>query len=111
MDAQRLVLLAVAGGFLLAFNRPRDWVHLMMVFPPVILLAATMTERALRRAPRAVARAVQATLVLGVVVLLAEASSLALDLRRAYAVRWTTRGAGCWPIPSPRRSSPTSSAT
>ena len=86
VDAQRLVLLAVAGGFLLAFNRPRDWVHLMMVFPPVILLAATMTERALRRAPRAVARAVQATLVLGVVVLLAEASSLALDLRRAYAV-------------------------
>lgn len=44
-----MLLLACAGGFLLAFNRPRDWVHLMMVTPPAALVGAVLLARSRRR--------------------------------------------------------------
>ena len=50
--ARRLLLLAWAGGFLLAFNRPRDWVHLMMVYPPALVLATALGAQTSRASPR-----------------------------------------------------------
>src|SRR4029453_4184334 len=54
-DARRVLVLAWVGGFLLAFNRPRDWVHLMMIYPPVLVTAAVSLCGGLRPRPRAVA--------------------------------------------------------
>jgi hypothetical protein len=85
-DERRLALLAIAGGFLLAFNRPRDWVHLMMIYPAAILLAAVMLERGVRALPARVARGIEVGLVVGLAALLVHAGGLARDLRRAYAV-------------------------
>jgi hypothetical protein len=85
-DERRLALLALAGGFLLAFNRPRDWVHLMMIYPPVMLVAAVMLERAAHALPRGLARGAQALLVLLVGPLAVTSIGLGVDLRRAYAV-------------------------
>ncbi|HWP66550.1 MAG TPA: hypothetical protein VNO26_11610, partial [Candidatus Limnocylindria bacterium] len=55
-DALRLLVLAYAGGFLLAFNTPRDWVHLMMIYPPAMLLGCVLASDAAARL-RALGRA------------------------------------------------------
>src|SRR5207247_483751 len=44
--ARRLLVLAYAAGFLVAFNPPRDWVHLMMVFPPTLVLGTALVAAA-----------------------------------------------------------------
>jgi len=82
-DAQRLVLLAWACGFLLAFNRPRDWVHLMMVYPPSLVVGAVLLERLARRLPRPAALAWSTACALPVAALCAVSVALALDLRRS----------------------------
>lgn len=92
-DARRLVLLALACGFLLAFNRPRDWVHLMMVYPPSLLVGTVLAERGARLLPRLARRAYCAALLLPLGALCAVSVALALDLRRT--VDWqlaTPRG-------------------
>ncbi|MBM4265079.1 MAG: hypothetical protein FJ144_00465 [Deltaproteobacteria bacterium] len=43
--APRILTLAFAIGFLLSFNPPRDWVHLMMVYPPTALLLGAVLAR------------------------------------------------------------------
>ncbi|HZP40575.1 MAG TPA: glycosyltransferase family 39 protein [Candidatus Binatia bacterium] len=91
-DGRGLFVLAWAGGFLLAFDRPRDWVHLMMVYPPTLVLAATLVERATRAAPRALRRTA-ALLLAGAVAALAVVSlGLGVELRRAFT----------WPVGGPR---------
>jgi len=67
-----LVLLAYAGGFLLAFNRPRDWVHLMMIYPPVLLVGTTLLAEAPWRAVRVVSAVALGLLALVTVELGAE---------------------------------------
>ncbi|MBY0280512.1 hypothetical protein K2Z84_34690 [Candidatus Binatia bacterium] len=92
-DARRLVLLAWACGFLAAFNRPRDWVHLMMIYPPSVVVGAVLLERVARRLPRP-ARVAWGTLCAAPVVALCLVSVLlARDLRRdvSYALA-TPRG-------------------
>jgi len=93
-DAQRLVLLAWACGFLVAFNRPRDWVHLMMVYPPSLVVGAVLLERAARRLPRPAALAWSAACALPVLALCAVSAALALDLRRTVDYQLATPRGG-----------------
>src|SRR6187397_614063 len=44
----RLLLLAFATGFLLAFNRPRDWAHLAMMYPAAMLLGTALCAQSPR---------------------------------------------------------------
>jgi hypothetical protein len=92
-DARRLVLLAWACGFLLAFNRPRDWVHLMMVYPPSLVVGAVLLERVARRLPAPARLAWGTACALPVLALCAVSVLLARDLRRdvSYALA-TPRG-------------------
>jgi hypothetical protein len=78
----RVLVLALAAGFLLAFNRPRDWVHLMMVYPPSLIVGAALAQQATRRLPAAIGRPVRAALVAGVAALLVTTMALMSDLRR-----------------------------
>ena len=65
---QRLLLIAlVTVGFLAAFNPPQDWVHLLVLYPPILLLGAAFLAGL--RLPRAVAVGI------GSAVLVATASS------------------------------------
>ncbi len=89
---RRLLLLAFAGGFLLAFNKPRDWVHLMMVYPPSITLGAILLYDGMRKLPRPARRltaAVTAVLMLGTLGL---SIALMIDLRHRID----------WPLEMPR---------
>ena len=92
-DARRLVLLAWACGFLAAFNRPRDWVHLMMVYPPSVVVGTVLIERVARRLPRPARIAWTAAWAVPVIALSAVSVLLARDLRRdvSYALA-TPRG-------------------
>ena len=92
-DARRLVLLAWACGFLLAFNRPRDWVHLMMVYPPSVVVGTVLLERVARRLPAPARLAWGTACALPVVALCLVSALLARDLRRdvSYALA-TPRG-------------------
>ncbi len=85
---RRLLVLAYAGGFLVAFDPPRDWVHLMMVFPPTLVLGTALVAAASTRAPRAAA----AVVALGLVAAAAVSAGLAADLRHQFA----------WPLRAPR---------
>ena len=93
-DAQRLVLLAWACGFLLAFNRPRDWVHLMMIYPPSLVVGAVLLERVARRLPRPAALAWGTLCALPVAALCAVSAALALDLRRTVDYQLATPRGG-----------------
>jgi hypothetical protein len=83
MDERRLAVLAVAGGFLLAFNRPRDWVHLMMIYPGVLLVAAGLVAQL----PRLVRRVVGAVAWVALLAAVAVSASLVVDLHERYDTR------------------------
>jgi hypothetical protein len=91
-DDRRLLLLAWAGGFLLAFNPPRDWVHLMMIYPPELLVMATLLAQTTRAAPRALHAPITAAVAALVALLALGSARLALDLRAAMT----------WPLATPR---------
>jgi hypothetical protein len=38
------LLLAFGAGLMASFNRPRDWIHLMILYPPTIILGAVAVE-------------------------------------------------------------------
>ncbi|HUE29886.1 MAG TPA: glycosyltransferase family 39 protein, partial [Verrucomicrobiae bacterium] len=85
---RRLLVLAYAGGFLLTFNPPRDWVHLMMIFPPTLVLGTALAAQAATRAPRVAA----GLAAVGLAVAAAVSAGLAVDLRHEFA----------WPLRAPR---------
>ena len=86
--ARRLLVLAYAAGFLVAFNPPRDWVHLMMVFPPTLVLGTALVAAASTRAPRAAT----GLAALGLAAAAVASAALAADLRHQFA----------WPLRAPR---------
>lgn len=88
----RLLVLALAAGFLLAFNEPRDWVHLMMVCPPHLLLMAVLVSDLDRRISALAARRLRLAAGAAVATLAAVALALVVDLRRVVA----------YPMPTPR---------
>lgn len=77
----RLLLVGLAGGFLLAFNPPRDWAHLVMVYPPSIAVGAVLLRDGLERLPAAVARMLRGVVVACVVAFVLVTSALMDDLR------------------------------
>lgn len=81
-DERRLLLLAWAGGFLLAFNRPHDWVHLMMIFPPTLVVGGVLVAQAAGRLPRPLVRTAGALGVLALAALAASSVELGAALRR-----------------------------
>jgi len=86
--ARRLLVLAYAAGFLVAFDPPRDWVHLMMVFPPTLVLGTALVAEASTRAPRVAA----GLAALGLAAAATVSAGLAADLRHQFA----------WPLHAPR---------
>ncbi|MFP6664395.1 MAG: hypothetical protein VCC00_09365 [Deltaproteobacteria bacterium] len=80
----QLVVLTLAIGFLAAFNKPRDWVHLMMIFPPILLALAMLVERFLEKAPPLVGRALRVFLILTIVAISTAAIAMMIDMRRVF---------------------------
>ncbi len=78
---RRLLILAFAGGFLLAFNKPRDWVHLMMVYPPALTLGAVLLYDTMRTLPRPARRVAAAVAGLAMLVTMGLSVALMIDLR------------------------------
>jgi Dolichyl-phosphate-mannose-protein mannosyltransferase len=92
-DVRRLRLLLVMAAALLAgFNRPRDWIHLMVLYPPTIVLLAPLVETVAGAGGRLRRRLVLAVAGVAVAAALAVSIALGLEARAFYA----------WPIPSPR---------
>ena len=83
-DARETLLVFVAAAFWLAFSRPHDWIHLLVLYPPTLLLG-TLLVAALVRA----SGPLRGLLTGGVTVLLAAlfvlAAAVALQLRREDA--------------------------
>lgn len=42
---RELVVALLALGFFAAFNRPHDWIHLLVLYPPTLLLGAALASR------------------------------------------------------------------
>ncbi len=82
-----LALLAYAGGFLLAFDRPRDWIHLMMVYPPALLLGTALVAEAPRRTLRVAAG-------IGVACFVLVSMKLGVELRHLFGWRLASPRAG-----------------
>ncbi len=85
IDPRETLLLLLAAGFLLAFNKPRDWIHLLVLYPPTLLLMGLLATRARAAAGRW--RSVVATAI-GVVLAIAlgVAAWLAIALVHANPV-------------------------
>jgi 4-amino-4-deoxy-L-arabinose transferase-like glycosyltransferase len=80
----QLVVMTLALGFLAAFNKPRDWVHLMMIYPPILLALAMLAGNFLERASLPVARVATFLLAVAVVVVSAASFAMMIDLRRSF---------------------------
>jgi hypothetical protein len=90
-----LRLLLVFGVALMAsFNRPRDWIHLMILYPPVIVFLAAFTNVLAGRDPGLRRRLVQGAGATAVALALVLSFSIALATRRYYASELATPRAG-----------------
>ena len=91
LRTRREVLLALLGvAALVAFNRPHDWVHLLVLYPPTLLLGSALLAR-LRGAPRLVRVVLWSVLCALLGVAVAVSSVLALELRERYATPVVSR--------------------
>jgi hypothetical protein len=88
LGERRLLLLAWVGGFLLAFNPPRDWVHLMMIYPPALVLGVVLGGEGFARLPRVL----PLVPALALLALAAVSLDLGRDMRRHFD----------WPLPGAR---------
>jgi hypothetical protein len=80
------LLLAFGVALLLSFNRPRDWVHLMILYAPTLILLAPLMEWLRGRAPGLRRRFLDAAGMAFVALALACSFALAAAARNAYAV-------------------------
>jgi hypothetical protein len=80
--AGRALLLLLAMAFLLAFNKPRDWVHLMVLYYPTLLLVVVTAVDVLGMLPRWLRVAGRIVGGVVIVLLLTGSAWLARDLRR-----------------------------
>ncbi len=84
VDPRELLLLLLSGAFLLAFNRPQDWVHLLVLYPTTLLLVALLAARVLAAMGRF--RGVLTGVAwVGLAGLLVIAGLLAVGMRRSNA--------------------------
>ncbi|MDG1959324.1 MAG: hypothetical protein P8K76_08125 [Candidatus Binatia bacterium] len=78
----RVLTISFAFGFLLAFNPPRDWVHLMMVYPATVLLpGAALSFSLAQRLSRSARSIFIGILGLATASLLLLSGALMVDLR------------------------------
>jgi len=81
--ARRLRLLIALGlAMILSFNRPRDWVHLMILYVPTLILSACLVEIAAGKA-----RGLRRRLVLG-----GQAAAVGLALVASLGLVFAARG-------------------
>ena len=80
--AGRVLLLVLAVAFLAAFNKPRDWVHLMVLYYPTLLLLVVVASDVVAALPGRLRPGARAVSVLVVAALLGGSARLAADLRR-----------------------------
>jgi hypothetical protein len=52
LDPREVLVLLLAASFLFAFNKPRDWIHLLVLYPPPLLLVSMLASRAVAAAGR-----------------------------------------------------------
>lgn len=79
----RVLTVSFAFGFLLAFNPPRDWVHLMMVYPATVLLPGAALSWGFTRRLSPSGRSIsEGVLWFAIVGLLLFSGALMIDLRR-----------------------------
>jgi hypothetical protein len=99
---RRMVLVLLAAAFLAAFNRPHDWVHLLVLYPPTLLLLGAMAALLGRRAPR-LGRVVQggAWVALGAAVFVSGA--LAIEFARHHATPIRSRRGALYGTPAQAR--------
>jgi hypothetical protein len=82
---RRATLLVIYAAFtLLAFNPPRDWLHLLVLYHPTLLLAGVLLDRAACRLGPRRGRAVIAVASLAVVVSVMAHGRILRDLRRTF---------------------------
>ena len=80
--AARVLTIAFAFGFLLAFNPPRDWVHLMMVYPATVLLpGAALSFGLAQRSGRWIRSIFPGILAAATAILLILSVALMIDMR------------------------------
>ncbi|MEO2166998.1 MAG: hypothetical protein ABGY42_02560, partial [bacterium] len=80
----QLLILALGLGFLAAFSKPRDWVHLMMIYPPVLLAAVMAGQQQISRLPKFFTRATAGLLGMGLALLFASTLVMVVDMRRVF---------------------------
>ncbi|MBM4265086.1 MAG: hypothetical protein FJ144_00500 [Deltaproteobacteria bacterium] len=88
----RVLLLGFAGGFLIAFPPPRDWTHLMMIYPPQAAVGAVLLFDLDRRLGGTLRRVLRVGAAIVVAALFLSGFAMAIELRRQMS----------WPIDSPR---------
>ncbi len=76
---RRALALLMVFAFLLAFNRPHDWIHLLVLYPPTLFLVVSAVPL-LRQRP--IARATLAFLCVG---FFAASTHLALEFRQLHS--------------------------
>ena len=93
--ARSLRLVLVLGAALMAsFNRPRDWIHLMILYPPMIVLLAVFVEVLAGRDPGLRRRLVHGTAAVVTALVLAASFGVAFATRGFYASTLATPRAG-----------------
>src|SRR4029453_3371671 len=92
LDGVRFLVLAYAGGFLLGFSTPRDWVHLMMIYPSTMLLACVLADSVAAALPRIARVGLAVPVAAGAIALAVHSAGLARELRSSFQ----------WPIPRAR---------
>ena len=94
--ARATLIVIYAAVTLAAFNPPRDWLHLFVLYHPTFLLAAVLLDRWVRRlAPRG-RRLVLGLATLAVLAALAADVRLLRDLRRIYDTPVVTAAGTVW---------------
>jgi len=94
---RRLLLVLLACAFLAAFNRPHDWVHLLVLDPPTLLLAAALVGPLLRR------RAVRVLGWLAVGLAGVASARLAVDFAHLHATPIPSRRGTLYALPAQAR--------
>jgi hypothetical protein len=81
---QLRLLLVFSAGLMLSFNRPRDWIHLMILYPPTLILLAAFADLVAGDAAgvrRRIVRGASAVVIAGALV---AAFALAFAARQFY---------------------------
>jgi len=96
-----LRLLLVFGAALLAsFNRPRDWIHLMILYPPTLILLAPVVEMLAGPRPGTRRRVVHGAAAAVVVLSLVTTAAATVAERRFHSVPLSSPRAGISVSPS-----------